>query len=73
MIEAMNNFLRPYRSPSLAHTGVDTAVASAYPVTTHDRCVSPPSSPTIVGIAVPTIRLSSIASSIAITKPLIAV
>ena len=36
-IEAMNTPLRPYRSPSFAHTGVDTAVASAYPVTTQDR------------------------------------
>jgi hypothetical protein len=69
----MNTPLRPYRSPSFAHTGVDTAVASAYPVTTQDRWASPPSSPTIVGIAVPTIRLSSMASKIAIINPLIAV
>lgn len=46
--------------------GVEAAVASVYAVTTQERCSRPPSSPTIVGIAVPMIMLSSIASSMAI-------
>src|SRR3954452_1484836 len=37
--------------------------ASRYAVTTHDRCSSPPRSPTIVGSAVETIVWSSDASS----------
>ncbi len=65
-IEVMKAPLRPYMSPILPHSGVEAAVARVYAVTTHDRCWSPPSSPTMVGIAVPTIMLSSIASSIAI-------
>lgn len=65
-MEARKTPLRPYRSPSLPQIGVEAAVASVYAVTTHDRCSRPPSSPTIVGMAVPTIMLSSIASSIAI-------
>jgi hypothetical protein len=68
-IEPMKTPLRPWRSPSLAHTGVETAVVSAYAVTTHAWCARPPSSPTIVGIAVPTIVLSSIASRIAVMSP----
>ena len=42
--------------------GVEAAVASVYAVTTQERCSRPPSSPTMVGIAVPTIMLSSMAS-----------
>src|SRR5579859_3064846 len=40
-----------------------------YAVTTQDRCATPPRSPTIRGSAVPTMRLSSIASSIASSSP----
>ena len=47
--------LRPKRSPSLPYSGVTAVTASRYAVTTHDRCSSPPSSPTIVGSAVDTI------------------
>lgn len=65
-IEARKTPLRPYMSPSLPQIGVEAAVARVYAVTTQDRCSSPPSSPTMVGIAVPTIMLSSMASSIAI-------
>ena len=39
-------------------------------MTTHDRCSSPPSSPTIVGSAVETIVWSSDASSITSIRPL---
>ncbi|CAG7615205.1 hypothetical protein SBRY_110040 [Actinacidiphila bryophytorum] len=38
-------------------------------MTTHERWSSPPSSPTMVGMAVPTIMLSSIARSMAISRP----
>ena len=44
-------------------------MASAYAVTTHAWWARPPSSPTIVGIAVPTIVLSSIARSMAVMSP----
>src|SRR5882757_1685083 len=64
-IEVMKAPLRPYMSPTLPQMGVEAAVARVYAVTTHDRRSSPPSSPTIVGIAVPTIMLSSMASIIA--------
>lgn len=60
--------LRPYMSPSLPQMGVEAAVARVYAVTTQDRCSSPPRSPTMVGMAVPTIRLSSMASSIVIIR-----
>src|SRR5256885_13290356 len=43
-----------------------TVDASRYAVTTHDRCCSPPRSPTIVGSAVDTIVWSSDASRITI-------
>src|SRR6516225_1542256 len=62
-IEASKNVLRPYRSPSLPHSGVDTVDASRYAVTTQDRCDSPCRSPAIVGSAVATIVWSSAASS----------
>ena len=52
---------RPYMSPSLPHSGVETEVPSTYAVTTQERCDRPPRSRTIVGIAVPTMKLSSIA------------
>ena len=64
-----NRFFRPYRSPSLPYSGVEMVVASVYAVTTQDRCSTPPSSPTIRGMAVPTTMLSSWASSIAMIKP----
>lgn len=67
-IDVMKAPLRPYMSPSLPHSGVELAVASVYAVTTQERCSRPPSSPTIVGIAVPTIMLSSIASIIVIIR-----
>lgn len=60
--------LRPYMSPSLPQMGVEAAVARVYAVTTQDRWAMPPRSPTMVGIAVPTIMLSSIARSIAIIR-----
>src|SRR5262245_60760259 len=63
-IEAWKNVLRPYRSPSLPHSGVDTVDASRYAVTTQDRWDSPCRSPAIVGSAVATIVWSSAASSI---------
>ena len=63
-IAAWKNVLRPYRSPSLPHSGVDTVDASRYAVTTQDRCDSPCRSPAIVGSAVATIVWSSAASSI---------
>src|SRR5262249_39904635 len=63
-IEAWKNALRPYRSPSLPHSGVDTVDASRYAVTTQDRCDNPCRSPAIVGSAVATIVWSSAASSI---------
>src|SRR5215470_12908021 len=63
-IEASKNVLRPYRSPSLPHSGVDTVDASRYAVTTQDRCDSPCRSPAMVGSAVATIVWSSAASSI---------
>src|SRR5215468_1666566 len=63
-IEASKNVLRPYRSPSLPHSGVDTVDASRYAVTTQDRWDSPCRSPAIVGSAVATIVWSSAASSI---------
>ena len=47
--------LRPYRSPSFPYSGVTIVDASRYAVTTHERCSTPPRSPTIVGSAVETI------------------
>ena len=46
---------RPYRSPSFPYSGVTIVEASKYAVTTHERCLTPPRSPTIVGSAVETI------------------
>src|ERR1700759_4197558 len=40
-----------------------------YAVTTQDRCATPPRSPTIRGSAVLTMRLSSMASKMAISRP----
>ena len=62
-IEAWKNRFRPYMSPSLPHSGVDTVEASRYAVTTQDRWDSPCRSPTMVGSAVATIVWSSAASS----------
>jgi len=59
--------LRPWRSPSLPHSGVDAVAATTYAVTTHDRSVSRPRSPAIVGSAVARIVWSSTAGSIAAT------
>src|SRR5207302_1294063 len=53
---------RPYRSPNFPYSGPVTVDASRYAVTTHERCWSPPRSPTIVGSAVDTIVWSSDAS-----------
>ena len=55
--------LRPNRSPSLPASAVAIVSASRYAVTTQDRWVAPPRSPTMVGNAVPTIVWSSAASS----------
>src|SRR5262245_3329338 len=60
---------RPYMSPILPQSGVETVVPSTYAVTTQDRCESPPRSLTIVGIAVPTMKLSSMASMNASMRP----
>ena len=49
-----NRRLRPNRSPSLPHNGVEIVVARRYAVMTHDRWLMPPRSPTIVGSAVAT-------------------
>ena len=62
-IAAWKNCLRPYRSPSFPHSGVDAVEASRYAVTTQDRWDSPCRSPAIVGSAVATIVWSSAASS----------
>lgn len=67
-IEVRKEPFRPYMSPILPQMGVEAAVASVYAVTTQERCSRPPSSPTIVGMAVPMIMLSSMASSIAIMR-----
>ncbi len=68
-IEMRKIALRPKRSPIFPQIGVDTVVPRTYAVTTHDRCARPPSSPTMRGIAVPTMKLSNIASIIAISSP----
>ncbi len=62
-IAAWKKTLRPYWSPSLPHSGVDTVVASRYAVMTQAMCEPPLRSPTIVGSAVDTIVWSSAASS----------
>jgi hypothetical protein len=49
---AWKNRLRPYWSPSLPHSGVETVDDSRYAVTTHVRWDAPCRSPTIVGSAV---------------------
>jgi hypothetical protein len=54
-IDAWKKIFRPYWSPSLPHSGVDTVEESRYAVTTHARCDPPCRSPTIVGSAVETI------------------
>ena len=64
-IDAWNSVLRPNWSPSLPHSGVDAVVASRYAVTTQDRWLRPPRSPTMVGSAVATMVWSSAASRIA--------
>ena len=51
-------------SPSLPYSGVETVAASRYDVTTHERWLRPPRSPTIVGSAVETIVWSSAARNI---------
>ncbi len=68
-IEVMKMPLRPYMSPILPQSGVDTVVPRTYAVTTQDRCERPPRSRTIVGIAVPTMKLSSMASMNASISP----
>jgi len=68
-IEVRKMFFRPYRSLILPHSGVETDRPSVYAVTTQDRWDKPPSSPTIRGIAVATIMLSSMASRIASMSP----
>jgi hypothetical protein len=52
---------RPYRSEILPHNGVDAVEVTRYAVTTQDRWLRPPSSPTMVGSAVDTIVWSSAA------------
>jgi hypothetical protein len=61
---ACNTILRPNRSPNLPYSGTTMVDVSRYAVTTHDRLLRPPSSPTIVGSAVDTMVWSSAASSI---------
>ena len=53
-IAAWKKTFRPYWSPSLPHSGVDTVVASRYAVMTQAICEPPLRSPTIVGRAVDT-------------------
>ena len=53
--------LRPYWSPSLPHSGVDTVEANRYAVTTQVRWDAPCRSPTMVGRAVDTMVWSSAA------------
>ena len=62
-IAAWKKIFRPYWSPSLPHSGVDTVVASRYAVMTQAMWEPPLRSPTIVGSAVDTIVWSSAASS----------
>ncbi len=68
-IAIMSQRLRPYMSPSLPYSGVVTVEASTYAVTTQDRWVTPPRSPTIRGSAVETTNWSSMASMIASSSP----
>ena len=56
-IAVCRTILRPYRSPSLPYSGPVTVDASRYAVTTHERWLRPPRSPTIVGSAVDDDRL----------------
>ena len=49
---AMNNCLRPSRSPSFPYNGITTVPAKTYAVVTHNMRSTPPSSPTMVGRAV---------------------
>src|SRR3954451_8543647 len=62
-IAAWKKILRPYRSPSLPHSGVDAVDASRYAVTTQERCCRPPRSATMVGRAIETMVWSSAARS----------
>src|SRR6516162_3928414 len=68
-IAIISQRLRPNWSPSLPYSGVVTVEASTYEVTTQDRCVTPPRSPTILGSAVETTSWSSMASMIASSSP----
>ena len=63
-IAAWKKIFRPYWSPSLPHSGVETVAASRYAVMTQAMCEPPFRSPTIVGSAVETMVWSSAASSI---------
>ena len=62
-IAAWKKIFRPYWSPSLPHSGVETVVASRYAVITQAMCEPPLRSPTMVGSAVDTIVWSSAAST----------
>ena len=55
MIDAWKKLLRPYWSPSLPQSGVETVAASRYATTTQARCEASCRSATIVGSAVETI------------------
>ena len=71
-IAAWKKIFRPYWSPSLPHSGVDTVVASRYAVITQAMCDPPLRSPTIVGSAVDTMVWSRAASSMpSISAPMI--
>ena len=61
--------LRPNMSPSLPHSGVVAVEASMYAVTTQDRWLAPPRSPTIVGSAVATIVWSRAARNMPSITP----
>jgi hypothetical protein len=50
--EISSRRLRPCRSPSLPHSGVDAAAATTYAVTTQEMSLRLPSSAAIVGNAV---------------------
>ena len=52
---AEKKFFRPYWSPSLPQSGVETVDANRYAVTTQVRWDAPCRSPTMVGNAVETI------------------
>ena len=64
-----NSSFRPQRSDSLPHNGVETVIVSMVADATHEYWSWPPSSPTIVGSAVPTTEVKIIEVSMASMSP----